>query len=49
MSAHLLIAGLTGIGALYFKGTIAPLAVLLIVLLVIFQCTFFITIHADAT
>lgn len=36
LSAHLIIAALVGIIALYIKGTISPYAVLLIMLLVIF-------------
>lgn len=47
--AHLLIAGLVGIIALYVKGSIAPFAVLIIVVMVIFICTFFVSIHADAS
>lgn len=44
----MLISGIVGIIALYLKGTIAPFAVFIIVVMTIFVCTFFISIHADA-
>lgn len=46
--AHLFIACLIGIISLYMKGTIAPFASFVIVIMTIFVCTFFVSIHADA-
>lgn len=45
--AHLFIAGIIGIMSLYMKGAIAPFASMVIVIMTIFVCTFFVSIHAD--
>lgn len=46
--AHMLIAGIVGILALYIKGSILPTCMLLIIVLSLFISTYFISIHADA-
>ncbi len=48
LCAHLLLAGIVGICALYFYGEISPYALGLVIIICIFICTLFISIHADA-
>ena len=49
LSAHILIAGINAILALYLKGEVSPMTLLIVICLSIFISTFCISVHADSS